>query len=77
MAKYTLHEIYHFNYLQGGSVATWDSQETLVHSLGWEDPLEEGMAAHPRTPAWRTPGTEGLGGLQSVGSQTVGYDWHI
>ena len=29
--------------------------ETWVQSLGWEDPLEEGMATHPRIPAWRIP----------------------
>ena len=40
-------------------------QETRVCSLGWEDPLEAGMAAH----SWRIPWTEEPGGLQSVGSQ--------
>ena len=29
-----------------------------VQSLGWEDPLEEGMAIHSSMLAWRTPGTE-------------------
>ena len=43
-------------------------QETLVRSLGWEDPLEKGTAAHPRTLAWRIPRTEEPGGLQSMGS---------
>ena len=47
--------------------ATRETQETLVQSLGWEAPLEEGMAAHPRIPAWRIPGTEEPGGLQPVG----------
>ena len=28
-------------------------QETQVQSLGWEDPLEEGMATHSRILAWR------------------------
>ena len=28
-------------------------QETRVQSLGWEDPLEEGMATHSSTLAWR------------------------
>ena len=28
-------------------------QETWVHSLGWEDPLEEGMATHSSILAWR------------------------
>ena len=30
-------------------------RETWVQSLGWEDPLEEGMATHSSTPAWRIP----------------------
>ena len=30
-------------------------QETWIQSLGWEDPLEEGMATHSSIPAWRTP----------------------
>ena len=30
-------------------------QETWVRSLGWEDPLEEGMATHSSILAWRTP----------------------
>ena len=30
-------------------------QETWVASLGWEDPLEEGMATHSSIPAWRIP----------------------
>ena len=30
-------------------------QETRVPSLGWEDPLEEGMATHSSIPAWRIP----------------------
>ena len=29
--------------------------ETWVRSLGWEDPLEEGMATHSSIPGWRTP----------------------
>ena len=30
-------------------------QETWVLSLGWEDPLEEGMATHSSILAWRIP----------------------
>ena len=30
-------------------------RETWVRSLGWEDPLEEGMATHPSILAWRIP----------------------
>ena len=33
-------------------------QETHTQSLGWEDPLEEGMAAHSSILAWRIPWTE-------------------
>ena len=47
-------------------------QETWVGSLGWEDPLEEGMATHSSILAWRIPWTEEPGGLQSIGSQRVG-----
>ena len=50
-------------------------QETGVQSLGREDPLEEGMAAHSRILAWRIPWTEEPGGLQSMGSQRVRHDW--
>ena len=49
-------------------------QETWVRSLSWKDPLEKGMASHSSIFAWRIPCTEELGGLQSVGSQRVGYD---
>ena len=38
-------------------------QETWVRSLGWEDPLEEGMATHSRILAWRSPWTKEPGGL--------------
>ena len=30
-------------------------QKTWVHSLGWEDPLEEGMATHSSILAWKIP----------------------
>ena len=33
-------------------------QETWVQSLGWEDRLEKGMAAHSSILAWRIPWTE-------------------
>ena len=38
-------------------------QETWVRSLGWEDPLEKGMATHSRVLAWRIPWTEEPDGL--------------
>ena len=43
-------------------------QETQVQSLGWEDPLEKGMATHSSIPAWKIPWTEEPGGLQCKGS---------
>ena len=49
-------------------------RETWDGSLGWEDPLEEGMATHSRILAWRIPWTEEPGGLQSTGLQRVGLD---
>ena len=44
-------------------------QETWVHSLGWEDPLEEEMATHSIILAWEIPWTEEPGKLQSMGWQ--------
>ena len=49
-------------------------QEAWVCSLGWEDPLEEGMATHSSILAWRIPWTEEPGGLQSMGLQRVRQD---
>ena len=37
-------------------------QETPVRSLGWEDPLEEGMGTHSSILAWRIPWTRSLAG---------------
>ena len=45
-------------------------QETWVPPLGWEDPLEKGMATHFSTLAWRIPWTEESSGLQSMESQS-------
>ena len=45
-------------------------QETRIQSLGQEDPLEEGMATHSSTLAWRNPWTVEPGGLQSMESQS-------
>ena len=50
-------------------------QETGVRSLGWEDPLEKGVATHSSILAWRIPWTEEPGRLQSTESQRVGHDW--
>ena len=49
-------------------------RETLVQSLGWEDPLEKEMAPHSSTLAWKTPWAEEPGGLQSMELQRVGHN---
>ena len=51
--------------------AVW---ETWVQSLGWEDPLQKGIAIHSSILAWRIPRTEEPGGLQSMGLQRVRHD---
>ena len=43
-------------------------QETQVRYLGWEDPLEKGLATHSSILGWGIPWTEEPGGLQSMGS---------
>ena len=52
-------------------------KEIWVQSLGWEDPLEEGMATHSSILAWRNPWTEEPGRLQSMGSQRAGLSTHM
>ena len=47
---------------------TW---ETRIRALGWEDPLEKGMATQSSILAWRNPWTEVPDGLQFTGSQRV------
>ena len=44
-------------------------QETQVHSLGWEDLLEKGMAIHAGILAWKISWTKEPGGLESMESQ--------
>ena len=44
-------------------------QETWVRSLGWEDPLEEGMATHSSVLVWRISMDRGY-----MGSQRVEHD---
>ena len=48
--------------------------ETWVQSLGWEDPIEEGMATHSSILAWRIPWTEEPDEIESMGLQRVGHD---
>ena len=52
-----------------GDVDVW------VWSLGWEDPLEEGMATYSSLLAWRIPWTEEPGGLQSVHKVAKSGTW--
>ena len=42
--------------------------------LGWEDPLEEGMATHSSILVWEIPWTEEPGGLQSMRLKRLGHD---
>ena len=49
-------------------------QESRVRSLGWEDPLEEGMTTHSSILAWRITWIKEPGGLQSMGLQRVRHD---
>ena len=44
--------------------------KTWFWSLGWEDPLEKGMATHSSILAWRISWT-----VQAMGLQRVGHDW--
>ena len=55
-------------------------RETWVRSLGWEDPLEKGTAAHSSVLAWRILWTESMGSstpllsvklLSSVGAECL------
>ena len=41
-------------------------QKTWVRRLGWEDPLEEGLAIRFNILAWRLSWTEDPRGLQSM-----------
>ena len=49
-------------------------QEMCVQSLGWEDPLEEGMATHSSILSRKIPWTEEPDRLQSMGLQRAGQD---
>ena len=58
--------------------ARQETQNTWVHSLGQEDPLEEEMATYPSILAWEIPWTEEPGGLHTLHGVTeaglVTYD---
>ena len=49
------------------------TQETQVRFLGWEEPLEKGMATHSSILAWRIPWTEEPSRLMTMGSLRVGH----
>ena len=49
-------------------------QETQVLFLGWENPLEKGMATHSSNLAWRIPWTEEPGRLQSMRLERVRHN---
>ena len=48
--------------------------EMWVWSLGWEDPIEKGVATHSGILAWTILWTEDPGRLQSIGSQRIGHN---
>ena len=50
-------------------------QKMWVWYLGWDDPLEDGMATHSSILTWRIPWTEEPDRLQSIGAQRVRHDW--
>ena len=66
--------------IAGRLFITWATreamQETQVWSLGWEDPLEKGMAAHSSILAWRIPRTEEPEGYSLQGCKELDMtDW--
>ena len=77
MKQYLFHVNPHMVGFPGGSVIRYPPSKAgdMGSILGWEHPLEEGMATHSSILAWRIPRTEGPGGLQSTGSQRVRHDW--
>ena len=52
-----------------------ETQEMMIQSLGWEDPLEKEMATHSGVFAWKILWTEEPGRLQSMGPQRERHDW--
>ena len=49
-------------------------QDMQVQFLGQEDPLEKEIASHSSILAWEIPWTDEVGGLQTIGSQSVGHN---
>ena len=54
--------------------AMQESQEARVQSLGWEDPLEEGIGTHSSILAWEIPWIKEPGRLQPMESQRVRHN---
>ena len=52
-----------------------ETQETWVRFLGWEDPLEEGMATHWSILAWRIPMDRRVWWATVQGVQRFGHNW--
>ena len=50
---------------------TW---ETRLRSLGWDDPLEDGMATHSSVLAWKIPKDRGAWWTTVHGVAKVGHD---
>ena len=55
--------------------AMQETQETQVWSLGWEDPLEEGMATHSSILAWRIPMDREAWRATAHGVTKSRWDW--
>ena len=55
--------------------AMQETQEIWIRSLGQEDPVEKEMAMHFSILLWEIPWTEKPGGLQSMGSRRIIYNW--
>ena len=58
-----------------GDMGSIPKPDPWVWSLGQEDPLAKGMAAHSSILAWRIPWTDEPGGLKSMGWQRVRHNW--
>ena len=51
-----------------------NAADMRIQRLGWEDPLEKGMATHSSILAWKMLWTEEPDGLQSIVLQRAGRD---
>ena len=52
-------------------------EETQIRFLGRDDPLEKEMATHSSILAWKIPGSEEPGRLQSMESQESDRTWQL